>query len=63
MCMGAIVWCGIGRLVFAASVPQIGSRFDQIMITSAEVAARASFNPIKITGGVMADEAMRLFGN
>jgi tRNA(Arg) A34 adenosine deaminase TadA len=23
-CMGAIVWCGIGRVVFAASVPQIG---------------------------------------
>ena len=23
MCMGAIIWCGIGRLVFAASVPQI----------------------------------------
>src|SRR5262249_4392184 len=43
MCMGAIIWCGIGRLVFAASVPQIGSKFDQIMITSAEVAARASF--------------------
>jgi tRNA(adenine34) deaminase len=63
MCMGAIVWCGIGRLVFAASVPQIGAKFDQIMITSAEVAARATFDPIKITGGVMADEAMQLFGN
>jgi tRNA(Arg) A34 adenosine deaminase TadA len=62
MCMGAIVWCGIGRLVFAASVPQIGSKFDQIMITSAEVAARSKFAPIKITGGVMADDAMRLFG-
>jgi tRNA(Arg) A34 adenosine deaminase TadA len=62
MCMGAIVWCGIGRLVFAASVPQIGSKFDQIMITSAEVASRAKWDPIKITGGVMADEAMRLFG-
>jgi tRNA(adenine34) deaminase len=62
MCMGAIVWCGIGRLVFAASVPQIGSKFDQIMITSGEVAANATFDPIKITGGVMADEAMQLFG-
>ena len=61
MCMGAIIWCGIRRLVFAASVPQIGGKFDQIMI--AEVAARASFDPIKITGGVMADEAMLLFGN
>jgi tRNA(Arg) A34 adenosine deaminase TadA len=62
MCMGAIVWCGIGRLVFAASVPQIGSRMNQIMITSAEVAARTKWDPIEITGGVLADEAMKLFG-
>jgi tRNA(adenine34) deaminase len=61
MCMGAIVWCGIGRLVFAASVPQIGARMNQIMITSAEVAARSSFDPITITGGVLADQAMQLF--
>jgi tRNA(adenine34) deaminase len=60
MCMGAIVWCGVGRLVFAASVPQIGSLTNQIMITSAEVAARAKWDPIKITGGVFADEAMKL---
>jgi tRNA(adenine34) deaminase len=60
MCMGAIVWCGIGRLVFAASVPQIGSLTNQIMIASAEVAVRAKWNPIKITGGVFADEAMKL---
>jgi len=61
MCMGAIVWCGIGRLVFAASVPQVGAKMDQIMITSAEVAAKSSFDPITITGGVLADQAMQLF--
>ena len=60
MCMGAIVWCAIGRLVFAASVPQIGSLTNQIMITSAEVTARAKWDPIKITGCVFADEAMKL---
>jgi tRNA(Arg) A34 adenosine deaminase TadA len=60
--MGAIVWCGLGRLVFAASVPQISSLMHQIMITSTEVANRAKWDPIKITGGVFADEAMRLFG-
>ena len=60
MCMGAIVWCAIGRLVFAASVPQIGSLTNQIMITSAEGTARAKWDPIKITGGVFADEAMKL---
>ena len=60
MCMGAIVWCGLGRLVFAASVPQISSLMNQIMITSADVANRAKWYPIKTTGGVFADEAMRL---
>ena len=60
MCMGAIVFCGLGRLVFAASVPQISTVGNQIMITSAEVAARAKWDPIKITGGVFADDAMQL---
>jgi hypothetical protein len=41
-------------------VPQIGSLTNQIMITSSQVAARAKWNPIKITGGVFADEAMKL---
>jgi tRNA(adenine34) deaminase len=61
MCMGAILWCGVGRLVFAASVQQLASRIDQIMLSSAEVAAKAPFAPISITGGVLAEEAMRLF--
>jgi tRNA(adenine34) deaminase len=61
MCMGAILWCHIGRLVFAASVTQLASKIDQIMLSSAEVAAKAPFVPITITGGVLADEAMQLF--
>jgi tRNA(Arg) A34 adenosine deaminase TadA len=60
MCMGAIVWCGIGRLVYAASVAQIGEKMNQIMISSADVAAKAAWDPIKITGGVLADEAVPL---
>ena len=40
---------------------QLGERMNQIMITSADVAAKAPFLPIKITGGVLADEALRLF--
>jgi tRNA(adenine34) deaminase len=61
MCMGAILWCHIGRLVFAASVTQLATKIDQIMLSSAEVAAKAPFAPISITGGVLADEAMALF--
>jgi tRNA(Arg) A34 adenosine deaminase TadA len=60
MCMGAIIWCGVHQLVFAASVAQIGAKMNQIMITSADVAAKAPFDPITITGGVLADEAVPL---
>jgi tRNA(adenine34) deaminase len=61
MCMGAILWCHIGRLVFAASLAQLATRIDQIMLTAADVAAAAKFAPIGITGGVLAEEAMALF--
>jgi tRNA(adenine34) deaminase len=61
MCMGAILWCHIGRLVFAASVQQLSTKLNQIMISSADLAAKAPFAPIEITGGVLADEAMALF--
>jgi hypothetical protein len=49
MCMGAILWCHVERLVFAASVTQLATKIDQIMLSSAEVAARAPFAPISIT--------------
>ena len=39
--MGAILWCGVGRLVFAASVQQLASKIGQIMLSSAEVAEGA----------------------
>jgi tRNA(adenine34) deaminase len=62
MCIGAILWCRVGRLVFAASVEQLATTRDQIMISSADIAAKAPFVPITITGGVLTDEAMQLFG-
>lgn len=61
MCIGAIIWSGIGRVVYAASIAQLATKLDQIMITSQTVADAASFSQLKITGGVMAAEAMALF--
>jgi tRNA(adenine34) deaminase len=61
MCMGAILWCHFGRLVFAASLQQLAAKIDQIMIPSAEIAAKTPFVSITITGGVLAGEAMQLF--
>jgi tRNA(adenine34) deaminase len=60
MCMGAILWCGIGRVVFAASLSDIKSRFDQIGLSAADVAAAAPFAPIALTGGVLNDAAVPL---
>jgi hypothetical protein len=40
---------------------QLATRLDQIMISSADVAAKAPFAPIAISGRVLADEAMQLF--
>jgi tRNA(Arg) A34 adenosine deaminase TadA len=59
--MGAILWSRIGRLVFAAPVAQLATKIDQITLTSADIAARAPFAHISITGGILADEAMALF--
>jgi tRNA(Arg) A34 adenosine deaminase TadA len=61
MCMGATIWCGIGRLVYAASINQLATKIGQIMILSAEIATETPFQDIEITGGVLADEALALF--
>jgi tRNA(adenine34) deaminase len=61
MCMGAIAWCGIGRLVFAASMDQLATKIEQIMVPSTQVAEQTPFATIDITGGVLAAEAMALF--
>jgi tRNA(adenine34) deaminase len=61
MCMGAILWCRIGRVVYAASIEQLSTRLGQIMVPSAELAARTPFHAIDIAGGVLADEALKLF--
>jgi tRNA(adenine34) deaminase len=61
MCTGAIIWCGIGRVVYAASVDELAAKMSQIMIGSKEIVARETFAPVEITGGVLAEEALALF--
>jgi tRNA(adenine34) deaminase len=61
MCMGAILWCRIGRVVYAASIEELSTKLGQIMVSSAEIAARTSFTEVEITGGVLAEEALALF--
>ena len=61
MCMGAILWCGIGRVVFAASIDELATKLGQIMLTSKQMADAAPFATVAITGGVLAAEALALF--
>ena len=61
MCMSAIIWCGIGRVVFAASIEELAAKLGQIMLTSRQVADAAPFARVAITGGVLAAEALALF--
>ncbi|MDQ3780004.1 MAG: nucleoside deaminase [Chloroflexota bacterium] len=61
MCAGAIIWCGIGRVVYAASIAQLATKLDQIMITIEQIAAAAPFAPLELTGGVLSAEAIALF--
>jgi tRNA(Arg) A34 adenosine deaminase TadA len=61
MCMGAIMWCGIARMVFAASLEQLATKMRLIMIHAAEVANKTTFADISITGGVLDKEALALF--
>lgn len=63
MCMGAIVWCAIGRVVFAASIEELAKKIGQIMLQSRTVADAAPFASIAITGGVLSAEALALFSD
>ena len=61
MCMGAIVWCGIGRVVYGASIAELATKIGQIMVTDAEIADKTPFADIGLTGGVLAEESLKLF--
>jgi tRNA(adenine34) deaminase len=61
MCMGAIIWCGIARLVYGASIAELATKVSQIMLTDAEIADRTPLATVTLTGGVLARESLALF--
>jgi tRNA(adenine34) deaminase len=61
MCMGAIIWCGVGRLVYGASITDLSKKLGQIMLSSEAVANAARFANVSVTGGVLSEEALALF--
>jgi tRNA(adenine34) deaminase len=61
MCAAALIWCGIGRIVYAASIHELSSHINQIMIPCEIVLDAASFRQKNITHGVLRDKAISLF--
>lgn len=62
MCMGAIIWAGIGGVIFGTSLSGLqAAGLTQIDI-QAEVISKASrFRKGHIQGGILADETDPLF--
>ena len=61
MCMGAIVWCGFKRLVYAASIAELAQKIGQINVTARQIANATPFADIEMTGGLLSGNALRLF--
>jgi len=61
MCMGAIIWCGIRRVVYAASIAELASKIGQIDITCRQMADATPFADIDIAGGLLSADATQRF--
>ncbi len=62
MCSGAILWCGIPRVVFGTSIQTLKHLgLPQIDLPAGEVSNRSSFSRFELTGGVLKPECDALF--
>lgn len=62
MCMGAILWAGVGRVVFGTSIRfLLDTGWRQIDIPAAEVAGRATGMGCEVRGGVLSEECDELY--
>lgn len=60
MCMGAISWARIPRVVYGLTISDsINLGFDEVRLPAREVAERSSY-PITVKGGVLAKECAEL---
>jgi len=59
MCMGAILFAGVGAVVFGASIAEISRFYRQIHIPCKEIAERG-FGNVQITGNVLEAECLVL---
>lgn len=60
MCMSAIIWAGIGEVIYGCDIPTASKYGNQINIRAKNIAAESWYAPI-ISGGVLAKECEQLF--
>ncbi len=60
MCMSALIWAGIGHLIYGASISDAAQFGQQINITSKALAKKAWY-PIKITPSIKRKDCIQLF--
>ena len=63
MCLAAVLWAGIGRVVYGTSIPTLKRYgWKQLDLRAAEVVERAAgWPPVVLVGGVLEAECDRLF--
>lgn len=62
MCMSALIWSGIGGVVYASSIDGIRrAGIGQIALTARQVLDASPFGGIFLLGGILADETDRMF--
>lgn len=62
MCMSAILWLGIGRVVYGTSQETLAKYgWKLIAIPSSEIATRSWRRDLSIVGGVLEEQCNRLF--
>jgi tRNA(Arg) A34 adenosine deaminase TadA len=60
MCMSAIIWAGIGEVIYGCDIPTASKYGKQIHIRAKTVAAESWYAPV-ISGGILASECEKLF--
>jgi len=63
MCFAAIHWARIGRIVYGASIADAAAAgFNELAISNEQL-RRLGESKVEIVGGVMRDQAVKLFGD
>jgi tRNA(Arg) A34 adenosine deaminase TadA len=55
MCTGAIIWAGVSRVVFGASIQELIEAGQPQINTSSEALIKTAFISVELTGGVLED--------